>query len=206
MVKSALDTLQDAEVLNLSFNPRPPTFPKRASGQFIIGTVLASLLAIGVPLMYLVPAYMTDAYNLKLKSDNDALSKEAGEYKQILKEKQVLIKADKKELKNLEAIFEGKAKTLISIHSKKVNYKFKSGFLYRFGKDLKKFDVHVEEIYSNEDNFTLHLLSRDEKKMTAYIKYVSKTYFEDIESIDIKRIEIDDKDFAYRGILKVRYR
>jgi O-glycosyl hydrolase len=87
-----------------------------------------------------------------------------------------------------------------------VNYKFKSGFLYTFGKDLKKFGVHVEALSSNEDNFTLYLLSKDEKKITKYIKYISKEYFKNIKNIDIKRIEIDDKDFSYRGVLKVEYK
>ncbi len=207
MVKSALDYIQaPSKILNLTFNPRPPTFAKRASGQFIIATVLASVLALGIPLVYLIPSYMNDAYNLKLKSDDAKLSKESNKYKKILKEKQLDIKADKAELKKLNNIFEGKAKTLTSIHNKKVNYKFKSGFYYIIGRDLKQFGVHVEQISTNENSLTLYLLSNDEKKITKYIKYISKKYFENIKNIDIKRIEIDDKDFSYRGILKVEYK
>ena len=149
---------------------------------------------------------MNDAYNLKLKSDDAKLSKESNKYKKILKEKQLDIKADKAELKKLNNIFEGKAKTLTSIHNKKVNYKFKSGFYYIIGRDLKQFGVHVEQISTNENSLTLYLLSNDEKKITKYIKYISKKYFENIKNIDIKRIEIDDKDFSYRGILKVEYK
>jgi len=207
MVKSALDHIQTpAKTLNLTFNPRPPTFAKRASGQFIIGTVFASVLALGIPLVYLVPSYMNDAYNLKLSMNEKSLVEESTKYKGILKKKQLVIKSDKAELKKLENIFEGKAQTLSQIHNKKVNYKFKSGFLYTFGKDLKKFGVHVEAISSDEDNFTLYLLSKDEKKITKYIKYISKEYFKNIENIDIKRIEIDDNDFSYRGVLKVEYK
>jgi hypothetical protein len=207
MVKSALDYIQTPEnILNLTFNPRPPTFAKRSSGQFIIGTVFASVLALGLPLVYLIPSYMNDAYNLKLSMNEKSLSEESTKYKGILKEKQLVIKADKVELKKLENIFKGKAKTLTSIHNKKVNYKFKSGFLYTFGKDLKKFGVHVEAISSDEDNFTLYLLSKDEKKITKYIKYISKEYFKNIKNINIKRIEIDDEGFSYRGVLKVEYK
>jgi len=207
MVKSALDYIQTpSRTLNLTFSPRPPTFAKRSSGQFIIGTVFASVLALGIPLVYLVPSYMNDAYNLKLSMNDKSLATESTKYKEILKEKQLLIKADKTELKKLKNIFEGKAKTLTSIHNKKVNYKFKSGFLYKFGKDLKQFDVHLEAISSENDNFTLYLLSKDEKKITKFIKYVSKEYFKNIENIDIKRIEIDNEDFSYRGILKVEYK
>jgi hypothetical protein len=207
MVKSALDYIQHPnKTLNLSFNPRPPTFAKRASGQFIIGTVVASMLALGIPLIYLVPSYMTDAYNLKLSMNEKSLAKESSKYKGILKKKQEVIKKDKAELKKLENIFNRKAKTLTSIHNKKVNYQFKSGFLYTFAEDLKRFDVHVEAIKSNEDTFTLYLLSKDEKNITKYIQYISKKYFKNIEKIDIKRIEIDETDFSYRGVLKVEYK
>ena len=95
---------------------------------------------------------------------------------------------------------------MTSIHKKKVNYNFKSGFLHTFAKDLKKYSVHVEKILSSGDEFTLYLLSLDEKYITKYIKYVSEEYSLNIKNIDIKRIEIDDKDNFYRGILKVIYR
>ncbi|MBU1668364.1 hypothetical protein KKC13_08070 [bacterium] len=207
MVKSGLDYLQEPDnILNLSSHPRPPIFAKRASGQFIISTVFASLLAIGVPLGYLVPSYMTDAYTITLDIQNKDLSKEVATYKKILNEKQLTIKQNKQELKKLDAIFESKAKTLTSIYSKKVNYNFKSGFLYIFGEDLKKFDVNVEEIFSDEDTFTLHLLSADEKNITKYIKHISEKYSKEIKVIDIKRIEINRKDSLYRGVLKVSYK
>lgn len=207
MVKTGLDYLQNpGKVLNLSNHPRPPVFTKRASGQFIISTIFASLLAIGVPLLYLIPSYMTDAYNLKLDVDNRDLSTEVSTYKKILNEKQLLIKQNKQELQKLTNIFEGKAKTLTSIYSKKVNYNFKSGFFYDFGKDLIDFKVFVEEIYSDQDTFTLHLISEDEKNITKYIKRISEKYSKKIDAIDIKRIEINTKDSLYRGILKVNYK
>ncbi|HIP51380.1 MAG TPA: hypothetical protein EYG94_04745 [Campylobacterales bacterium] len=109
-------------------------------------------------------------------------------------------------MKKLEAVFERKAKTLIAINNKKVNYKFKSNFLHIFSKDLKKFNLHIEEIFSEDDNFTFHLISKDEKNITKYIKYVSKKYFEDIRTIDIKRIELNEEELIYRGILKVNYK
>jgi uncharacterized membrane protein YciS (DUF1049 family) len=207
MVKSGLDYLEGYKnIVNISTHPRPPVFAKRSSGQFILSILGASLLAIGVPLGYLVPSYLNEAYNLKLDKDNKQLSRESQKYKKILRDKQVIIKSEKKKLKNLEAIFEGKAKTLTSIHKKKVNYNFKSGFLHTFAKDLINHSVHVEKILSNEDEFTLHLLSLDEKSITKYIKFVSKEYSLNIKNIDIKRIQIDNKDNFYRGILKVAYR
>jgi len=207
MMKSGLDYLEGSKnIINISTYPRPPIFTKRSSGQFILSVIGASLLAIGIPLGYMVPAYMNEAYNLKLNVDNQRLITEVKKYKKILSDKQAVIKVEKKKLKNLQVIFESKAKTLTSIHEKKVNYNFKSDFLHTFAKDLRKYSVHVEKIVSNQDEFTLHLLSSDEKSITKYIKYISKEYSLTIKNIDIKRIEIDDKDNLYRGILKVTYR
>lgn len=207
MVKSGFDYLEDAKnIVNISTYPRPPVFVKRSSGQFILSVVGASLLAIGLPLGYLVPSYTNEAYNLKLNIDKQNLTREVNRYKKILGDKQSIIKSDKKKLKELNSIFDSKAKTLTSIYQKKVNYNFKSNFLYVFAKDLKEFKVHVERIESKDDTFTLHLLSIDEKAITKYIKHISSEYSLMIDSINIERIEIDDKDKFYRGVLKVVYR
>jgi len=207
MLKSGLDYIQDPKgTLNVTTYHRPPVFAKRSSGQFIISIILTSVLAIGAPLFYLIPAYTLEGYNYQLSSENDALATESNKYKNILREKKELIKQNRNQLKKLETIFDGKAKTLTSIYTKKVNYQFKSNFLYIFSKDLEKYQLHLEEISSDEDDFTLSLLSKDEKNITKYIKYVSKKYFDDIDLIDIKRIELNSKDNIYRGILKVEYK
>ncbi len=207
MVKSGIDYIQEPQkVLNISPYPRAPIFAKRASGQFIISFIMTSLLAVGLPLFYLIPAYSLEAYNLRLSSQNESLSQRANKYKGILEEKRKIIDQANKELKELEAIFEKKAKTLIAIYNKKVNYKFKSNFLYTFAKDLVKHQVFLKEIYFENNSFILYLISKDEKNITKYIKYISKEYFDEIDTIDIKRIELDQKDLAYHGVLKVGYR
>jgi len=207
MLKTGLDYIEEPnKVLNISPYPRPPIFAKRSSGQFIMSIVGSSLLAIGLPLFYLVPAYSYKAYNVKLGTENKELSKITENYKKILNDKQIIIDEHNKKLKELEALFDKKAKTLTAIYSKKVNYHFKSGFFYTFSKDLEKFHLHIDEIFSEDDKFTLHLLSADEKNITKYIKYVSKKYFDDIKNINIKRIEFDNKDSVYRGVLKVEYK
>ena len=207
MVKSGLDYVNEPlKTLNISTYPRAPIFAKRASGQFIISFIIASLLALGLPLFYLIPAYSLEAYNLKLSNDDRQLSAEVSKYKKILERKKKTITANKNELSNLESIFEQKAKTLTSIYNKKVNYKFKSNFFFIFSKDLEKFNVHIEEVFSKDDSFTLHLIAKDEKNITKYIKYVSKKYFNDIQVINIKRIALDETERFYRGVLKVDYK
>ena len=86
MVKSGLDYLEGSKnIINISAYPRPPIFTKRSSGQFILSVIGASLLAIGIPLGYLVPSYMNEAYNLKLNVDNQRLTSEVKKYKKILR-------------------------------------------------------------------------------------------------------------------------
>lgn len=207
MLKSGLDYIAEPhKTLNVSTYPRAPIFAKRASGQFIISFVTATLLALGLPLLYLVPAYSLEAYNLKLSADNRVLSQDANKYKQILAEKKKVLDRQKKEFQRLEAIFNKKAKTLTAVYNKKVNYKLKSNYFFIFAKDLTQFDVYLEEVFSENDNFTFHLISKDEKNITQYIKHVSKQYFNEIKSIDIKRIEFNEEDLSYRGILKVDYK
>jgi len=207
MVQSGLHYLENPEsVINLTNKPRPPVFSKRASGQFIIATAVSSLLALAWPLSYLVLAYSNDASSLLLSNEDQKLSKISKKYKKILAEKQAVIKKHKKELKSLEDVFEGKAKNLVAIHNKKVNYKLKSKFLYDFAKDLTTYEVQVEAIRSQGDDFSLNLVSSDEKKITKYIKYISEKYFSTIRNINIERIELDNEDTRYRGILEVSYR
>jgi hypothetical protein len=206
MVQSGLDFIQAPhKIVNLTTTPRPPVFAKRASGQFIISTVVTSLLALGVPLYYLFIAYSTDVYNIKLDSENRSLTAISTKYKKILNDKRAVITQNKKELQGLKTIFEGKAKTLTYIHNKKVDYNLKSNFLNIFAKDLIKYDVKVERIGSKEDIFTLLVVSNDDKKITKYIKHISKKYFDKIKNIDIKRISISEDDLLYRGILKVSF-
>jgi len=207
MLKSGLDYIQTPkEVLNISTYPRPPIFTKRASGQFIISLMTTTVLAIGLPLFYLIPAYTYEGYNLKLNMDNKELLVEVNKYKKILSEKKEIVKSKKNKLKKLDNIFESKAKTLTSIFNKKVNYVMKADYLHIFSLDLKKFNVYMEKIDSTEDNFMLYIKSIDEKNITKYIKYVSKKYFDDIDAIDIKRIEFKGEDQMYHGVLKVEYK
>ncbi len=206
MVQSGLDYIQNPnKFVNLTPTPRPPVFAKRASGQFIISTVVTSLLALGWPLYYLFVSYSADVYNLKLDAENRRLSATTAKYKKILNDKRAIINQNKKELKGLKDIFEGKAKTLTYIHNKKVDYNLKSNFLNIFARDLIEYGVKLEEMKSSEDFFTLFVVSDDDKKITKYIKYISKKYFDKIKSIDIKRISISQEDLLYRGILEVSF-
>ncbi len=75
MVQTGLDYIKNPDkIINLTTTPRPPVFTKRASGQFIISTIVSSLIALGWPLYYIFIAYSTDVYNMKLDAENRKLS------------------------------------------------------------------------------------------------------------------------------------
>ena len=207
MVQSGLDYLESPlKIVNLSTTPRAPVFSKRASGQFIIATLLSSLAALSWPLSYILISYTNDATNLILTSKDNDFKKIDDKYKKILSAKQKVIGVKKKEFKTLQGIFNGKAKTLTAIYNKKVDYRLKSQFLFNFATDFTNHEIKVEKISSYEDKYVLHMVSPDEKKLTKYIKFISKKYFNEIHKIDIHRIEIDNVDMQYRGILEVEYR
>lgn len=207
MVQSGLDFIANpSKVVNITTTPRPPVFRKRASGQFIISTAVASLIALAWPLSYLVYSYLNDAQILQLKSTDSELSEISAKYKKILGEKQAEIKIKKKELDGRVAVFDAKAKTLTSIYNKKVDYKLKSQFLDRFARDLVEHDVKLERMVSHQNSFMLYMVSNDEKKITKYIKNISKKYFDEIKNINIERIDNESHDGYYRGILKASYR
>ncbi len=71
-------------------------------------------------------------------------------------------------------------------------------------RDLLRNGVKIEELKSKNDEFILHLVSDDEKKITKYIRNISEKY-SNIDSIDIKRISQTPEDLLYRGILKVSF-
>ncbi len=193
----------DVELVNLTIFYRAPPFQKRASGQFIISTLLAITLGISYPLYFLVHSYMNDATNLVLSNNNSNLKKESSKYKKIIGSK-------KKEIDKLDVIIADKSKiyrnkdiTLSSIYDKKVHYNLKSELLYNFAKDIKQFDINVNIVTSKDDSFTFSLLSKDDQEITKLIKYISERHFDRIDSIDIEMISKDSGSEYYNGILKV---
>ena len=59
---------------------------------------------------------------------------------------------------------------------------------------------------SQQNTSMLFMVSDDEKKITKYIEYISKQYFDEIKNINIERIDNESDDALDRGILKVSYR
>lgn len=200
----SMEYMQDTEsTVNLTIFERPPPFYKRTSGQFIIATSMSIMLGISYPLVYLVGSYLNDATNLVLNAQEQQLSVESTKYKKIIGEKKKEIKNLDDKIKEKSKTYYSKEKTLTSIYDKKVNYKLKSELLYAFSKDIRKFDVNTNVIKSDNDNFTFHIISKDDKEITRLIKYISENHFNEISSIDIALIEKNPINGYYVGVLEI---
>jgi len=207
MLLSSLDYMEDdSSLVNLTMYPRPPSFVNRASGQFIISTFAAVSLSLAYPLVYLVGSYVNDAKIYALTLENNKLTAESNKYKKILSEKKAQIKVLDDKIKVLSDTYNGKAKTLSSIYDKKVNYRLKSETFHTIASELDKFEVNVDMIKSDVDTLWLSMVSTDDRKFTEVIKYISDTHFDEINEIDIKRIQKEAGSNYYRGLLKVELR
>jgi len=204
MLLSSFDYMEDeSSFVNLTMYPRPPSFLKRASGQFIVSMIAAVTLSLAYPLSYLIKSYANDAEMYALTSKNNNLSAISSKYKKILGEKKSKIKVLDKESQALAARYFGKTKTLSSIYNKKVNYRLKSGLYHSIAEELDKFGVKVSNIHSEENTLWVDLVSEEDRSLTELIKYISEKHFDEVNSIDIKRIQKDSEDNFYKGLLKV---
>jgi len=210
MLLNSLDYIEDeSSFVNVSMYPRAPAFANRASGQFIITTFAAVSLSLAYPLVYLLGSYINDAKIYALTIENNKLTTESKKYKKILSEKKTIIKGLDEKIKVLSATYEGKTKTLTAIYDKKVNYRLKSGMFDDIAEELNKFDVKTEMIQTEEDTLLVSLVSTDDRKLTELIKYISETHFKEINEvneIDIERIQKDPASKYYKGLLKVELR
>ncbi len=207
LLVAAIDYVDETDQkVNLTIFERAPAFHKRPSGQFIITTLLAISLGMAYPLYFLARSYINDATNLVLSKNEEALKAESDKYKQILGEKQKEIKALDEKIGGLSKIYFSKEKTLTTIYDKKVNYRLKSELFYRFAQDISKFDVKIDQFMSDQDTYTISLLSKDDKEITKLIKHISDTYFDKINSIGIETIKKDQESELYNSVLKVELR
>jgi len=204
MLLSSFEYMEDESgFVNLTMYPRPPSFVNRASGQFIISAFAAISLSLAWPLINLVGSYVNDAKIYALNIENGKLDTEAKKYKKIIGDKTKIIKGLDGKIKSLASIYNGKTKTLTAIYDKKVNYKLKSGLFHTIASELSKFDVHVDNIITDDDTLLISIVSLDDRKFTELIKYISDTHFKDVKEIDIQSIVKDPKTQYYKGILKV---
>ncbi len=204
MLLSSFEYLEDeSSFVNLTMYPRAPSFVNRASGQFIISTFAAISISLAYPLFFLISSYINEAKIYGLNIENEQLSAEVKKYKEILGKKKKEINILDKKIDHKKEKYDNKAKTLVAIYDKKINYTLKSGLFHTLANELVKFDVHVDMLSTEDDTMYVSLVSEDDRKFTELIKYISEAHFDDIKEIDIERIEKDTSNGYYKGLLKV---
>ena len=197
---------EDTNLVNLTQFYRPPPFHMRPGGQFIISTTIASVVGITYPSAYLIGAYANQLESHLLEDKKNRLTAIANKYKKIIAKKSAISKKLDGEIEKLDITYSSKIKTLSAIYNKKVHYKLKSESLYKFAADLKKHDVRTDSISSQDDSYTISLVSESSKSITNLIKAISEEYFDKIEMIDISEIKLDKVTGYYRGLLEVKLR
>ncbi len=193
-------------LINFTQYPRPPAFPKRPSGQFILTMAAALLIASAYPLYFLVSSYLLDLNNYRLSKEEAALGSEVQKYRSILGKKKKEIKALDKKIATLRKIYSEKEKTLLAVYDKKVNYSLKSDQLASFAQDLERFGVQSDGMASDEDRYAISLIAQNDRNITGLVKYITEKYNKDIRRIDIERIKGEENASIYSGVLKVDLR
>jgi len=203
MTAAQSNIIDGEELLNFTIYPRPPVFFKRTSGQFISATLIGTALALMPPTYFYIKSLVGDAKNALLQQKETELNIETNKYKKILAKKKEIISKLDTSIKTKRKIFSSKEKTLTSVYNKKVFYKLKSEQLKYFSDDLAKFNVKTVVMQSEKDTYYISLLSTEDEKITQLIAYISNKYAKEIKSIDIKRIEKNNNNTFYKGVLKV---
>ncbi len=207
LVKHSLESGEEEEeedvIINFSQYPRPPIFPKRASGQFIISLIATVLLASAYPIYFIVASYVLDVRNYQLKKEEGDLNKEVTKYRNLIARKISEFKKVDTERKNLKKIYIGKEKTLISVYNKKIRYHLKSNQMAIFATELSNFGLMSDEMISRDDNYSISILGKNDQNITNLIKDITNKYSDEIKRIDINDIYIDGNSSMYRGVLKV---
>jgi len=199
----SLDTNSEDAIMNLTIYPRPPVFLKRTSGQFIVSTIAAATVALLPSAYYYGAAKVHDTHNNILHEEERGLNVQVVKYKSVLSKKSKDLARFGAELQSHKKIFSSKEKTLKSVYDKKMNYRLKSEQLESFAHDLNKFNVKTYKIGTNNDRYSISLVSMDDNDITKLIGHISDKYSGQLSNIDIEHIKKDSNSTFYQGTLKV---
>ncbi len=207
LIKHSLEAVDSEEeedtIVNFTQYPRPPIFPKRASGQFILSLIGTIILASAYPIYFIVASYVLDVRNYQLRKEEGDLHKEVTKYRNLIARKTREKEKVYAEVKDLRKKYNEKEKTLISVYKKKIKYHLKSNQMAAFADELSRFGLMSNEIISNDDNYSIAILGKNDQNITGLVKDITKKYSNDIERIEIDQISIDNSNSFYRGVLKV---
>ena len=180
---------------DLNFSPfrRPPPLSKRPSGK-LLGVVAASVvLSLSYPAYQLGYSYFLQIklnkqtkIFMKLHKKTTAIKNEIS----ILKHKKS--KLDKL-LKKENDKFEFRKKLLREIYAKKISYPMKATLLAQFFKISNKSKSKIESIEYKDNQFTLNIQNRSDKKITEFIKDLTALNKYHINTQKIEKVDKKQK-------------
>jgi hypothetical protein len=196
--------------VNFSTYHRPPPFFQRHSGKLFAVTAMSLVVAFAYPVSFWTLAYAESVHKSILQDEyaKTDVIKKTREQTINLKNKQ---KTEAQKLLDEEnALFDERKATLIKIHDVKVNYPMKAKIMASLTRDLNRYRVDVSNISYHQDGnqtknekvFTLSLMAKKDKEITALVEYLTK-YKAKAFRYNIERIEYDKDSKFYRGDLKV---
>jgi len=178
-IYTSLDSDQKYEV-NFTVFPRPPIFIKRDSGKFIIFTLIAFLLSFSYPIGYMLASYSKLLEFKLLENEYEEIHNKKSARDNIIRKKEKEKLGIESLVKAEEDNYNSKRDTLTKIHEIKVDYPMKAKIITILVKDLRKYNVMMEGLsyFENDKNriFTMSLVSKTNRNITDFIKYLTKTY------------------------------
>ncbi len=160
--------------LNFSIYQRPPPFKERPVGK-LIGVIAASLI-----LTTAYPAYQYGHSQFLQIKINQATSKykKANAKANVIRAKIAKLKKDRAKIvalvKKESEKLEFRKKLLTEIHKKKTDYSMKALILVELINISNKYKSKMDVITYDKNNIKLSIQNRSEKKITEFIKELTK--------------------------------
>jgi hypothetical protein len=199
---------EDRYECNFTRFHRPPQFIKRASGQLILTVAASAVAALLYPGIYWTLDGIESIKKAAMSAEYDAIHIQRVDRENQVKYHTTEMEKVKKLVENEQASLDEKKAVLTQIHNVKVNYPMKAKLISDLTKDLNKYQVKLEQLGYSEDaktkekEFTLNLLSSQDKRITNLIEWYTKTRSSQYK-FSIKKIEFNPEKKTYSSELKV---
>ncbi len=181
---------------SLNFSPfrRPPPLSKRPLGK-LLGVLAASIvLSLSYPTYQIGYSYFLQ---LKLNKQTKTFIK-LHKKTSAIKNRLASLKQEKNRidglLKKKKNKFEFRKKLLTEIYNKKISYPMKALILAEFFKISNKYNSKIDDIKFKNNEFIFNIQNRSDKKITEFIKNLTKL---DKYNINTDKIEKVDKKQKY---------
>ena len=190
---------------NLTPAPRPLPLSKRPAGKILGIATFVILAALALPIYDYAIGLITKVNNSVLATQEREVRAQADKYRNIIKQKTDKLKALNVAKQKLEHIYTNKKGKLEEVYNRKFMYNLKSEQLAEITKLLTKYPIVSRGISITDTKYAIEVESKDDKKITAFVKELVKKFNRKIQQIDMTNLKFDEKDKLYKGIVSVEF-